>query len=120
MLRKTFGVKRDAKFPLMTYAQLRYAYERIFQEYNSVPYLEDGTELAPMDFLKPYNRLHEVKVLVGTSKGFEVMNHINGTIKLAMKIRWDMIVADGKYEMKLHPTKKANPTLSELKKGDIC
>ena len=88
MLRKAFGVKRDARYPVMTYTQFGCAYERVFQEYNSVPYLEDGTELSPMDFLKPYNRLHEVKDLVGTSKGVEIMYHINGMNILARKTRW--------------------------------
>ena len=39
---------------------------------------------------------------------------------MARTVRWNMIVADGKYEFKLHPTKKTNPSLSRVTMGDIC
>ena len=120
LLRTAFWVKRDSNFPVMTYSQLQYAYEKIFQEYNSVPYLDEGTELAPMDFLKPYNKLNDIKDFVGTSSKIEVINAINGIIKSARTVRWGMIIADGKYDFKLHPSKKTNPSLIRVAKGDIC
>ena len=94
--------------------------KKIFQEYNSVPYLDEGTELAPMDFLKPYNKLNDIKDFVGTSSKMDVINAINGIIKSARTVRWGMIIADGKYDLKLHPSKTNNPSLLRVEKGDIC
>ena len=70
--------------------------------------------------MKPYNRLSDIKDFVGTSNKIEVINAINGIIKSARTVRWNMIIADGKYDFKLHPSKKTNPSLIRVAKGDIC
>ena len=39
---------------------------------------------------------------------------------LARTVRSNIIIADGKYDFKLHLSKKANPILTRVAKGDIC
>ena len=120
MLRKTFGVKRDGKFPILTISQLIYAYERICQEYNSVPYLVEGVDLCPMDFLRPYNRLPAIHDVMRRSKSVDAFNQFNCLLRMTREIRWQIVTASGKFEKRWHNKKSGHPTLGEVEVGDIC
>ena len=49
-------------------------------------------------FVEPYNRLQEIQDIKGKTKDVNVVNQLNGLIKMARELRWQLVVAAGRFE----------------------
>ena len=77
-------------------------------------------DLCPLDFLWPYNRLQEIQDIMGRSGDVDVVNQINGLIKMTRELCWQMVIVTGKFERHWHNAKTGHHVLGEVKVGDIC